>query len=558
MQLTKVNSKLYLFIATLIVVFSTQAAELKVIGVDSAPIAGNPPATVRILAIEAAKKKALQEALKKVMGPDAPNRPDVIVQMESLLSQAPEGVITSSQTVGDRYKVTLELTLDDKTFKQQLMDLKLFDPSATRNFSVLAVFDEYLTTPLDLNMPLKQVVEFSSKVGATYKGRAAAASSASADSSYARDTRLDARQASSVDARSDQRVDASRNDKLSASGSANLRAGDASYGANSNVDASRKENLSASDKRSVDARQASSLKASDQEAAHSSSKAAAASYNNVDAEKHNDQYFKSVVEYQPHNAAPEQVQKTYPKFAGQLGDYDVKVLDNDMFRSKYFKSKPLTLDQITNSSELAKYVEAARKDAKADFFMVGAAVVVKGTINDNTGRQECSGFLSVKAYSTATSEIIAADTYAENGAGKNIDECRSDVSEKMASIGGPIIAEKIQTYWKRRSDFGQQYVIKLTGAQLGTMIKANFTKAVRTAEGVKSMQQRDSTDIAVEVTATYTGSGVDTLLESLMTTLGAFPAFANVQDRVEGTNITLCMSNCAPVKIGNDKKKKAP
>jgi hypothetical protein len=90
------------------------------------------------------------------------------------------------------------------------------------------------------------------------------------------------------------------------------------------------------------------------------------------------------------------------------------------------------------------------------------------------------------------------------------------------------------------------------------MIKANFTKPVRTAEGVKSMQQRDSTDIAVEVTATYTGSGVDTLLESLMTTLGAFPAFANVQDRVEGTNITLCMSNCAPVKIGNDKKKKAP
>src|SRR5471032_527394 len=527
MQLGKNKIKLALLVAAMFSSVAASAADFKVIGEDSVPVAGNPAATVRVLAINAAKKKAMIEALKKIIGIDAPNRPDVIAQMESLLSQAPEGVVASSQTVGDRYVVRLELTLDDKAFKQQLMDLKLYDPSATRNFSVLAVFDEYLTTPLDLSMPLKQVVEFISQVGASYKGRAAAASSSSSDSAYAHDARLDARQASSVDARSDQKMDASRSAKVSSS-----------------------------DKQSVDARQASSLQASDQEAAHSSSKAAAASYNKVDAEQHNDQSFKSVVEYQPHNAAPEQVQKAYPKFAGQLGDYDVKVLDNDLFRSKYFKAKPLTLEQIVNSPDLAKYVEAARKDDKADFFMVGAAVVVKGVVNANTGRQECSGFMSVKAYSTSTSEVIAADTFAENGAGGNIDECRSDVSEKMASIGGPIIAGKIQTYWKRRSDFGQQYVIKLTGGQLSTMLKANFTKAVRGADGVKSMQQRDSSDTAVEVTATYTGAGVDTLLESLMDKLGAFPAFANVQDSVEGTNITLCVSNCAPVKAAVDKKKK--
>jgi len=556
MQLGKNKIKLALLVAAMFSSVAASAADFKVIGEDSVPVAGNPAATVRVLAINAAKKKAMIEALKKIIGIDAPNRPDVIAQMESLLSQAPEGVVASSQTVGDRYVVRLELTLDDKAFKQQLMDLKLYDPSATRNFSVLAVFDEYLTTPLDLSMPLKQVVEFSSKVGASYKGRAAAASSSSSDSAYAHDARLDARQASSVDARSDQKMDASRSDKLSASGSTSLQAGDASYGHNANLDASSKAKVSSSDKQSVDARQASSLQASDQEAAHSSSKAAAASYNKVDAEQHNDQSFKSVVEYQPHNAAPEQVQKAYPKFAGQLGDYDVKVLDNDLFRSKYFKAKPLTLEQIVNSPDLAKYVEAARKDDKADFFMVGAAVVVKGLVNTNTGRQECSGFMSVKAYSTSTSEVIAADTFAENGAGSNIDECRSDVSEKMASIGGPIIAGKIQTYWKRRSDFGQQYVIKLTGGQLSTMLKANFTKAVRGADGVKSMQQRDSSDTAVEVTATYTGAGVDTLLESLMDKLGGFPAFANVQDSIEGTNITLCMSNCAPVKAAVDKKKK--
>ncbi len=108
------------------------------------------------------------------------------------------------------------------------------------------------------------------------------------------------------------------------------------------------------DAASASSRQAAGA-ASRQVAAASSNVAAASSQSayshNVSAEDHNNTYFRKLVEYQPQNTGPDKKNYTYNELEGQPGDLDIKVIDNALFKSKYFGNCAITLDQLENGAE---------------------------------------------------------------------------------------------------------------------------------------------------------------------------------------------------------------
>ena len=259
--------------------------------------------------------------------------------------------------------------------------------------------------------------------------------------------------------------------------------------------------------------------------------------------------------YQPQNTSPEKTSQTYNALMGKLQDYDLRVLDNDMFKSKHFKSKPITIEQMQNSEELSKYVTFAKNEAKADFFMVGTSIIIDQGKNAATTDQECTGVVTVKTYSTVDAESIASETISESASGRNINDCAGNIAGKLALIGGPTIGAKIQEYWKRRNAYGREFVLTLTGNTLSLMVKTAFSKALKSVPGVENNVQRAATDKELQIVVTY--KGTDPLDQAIGEALSSNPIFASLDSRTDGNQIMLCMAGCAqPVADKPTKPKK--
>jgi hypothetical protein len=433
---------------------------------------------------------------------------------------------SSSQTVNGAFEVTLSLVLDDKSFRELLSDEGIaINTAAARSYSILAVMDEYRTTPKDLRAPVEELVEFNSQKGASFSDRSTESASASAASARA------ARSSSAIDARDsssgaasgqyDGGVSASRSDQYGAGGFDAHAAGQF---------AARQANSSSL--------QGSASSAS---AAASSSASAYNSKTNVQAEQHDDVAYRKLVKYQPQATAPDAMNRTYGALVGQLAAYDLRILDNDVFRSRYFKDKPLTLDRIVNGAELARYVQAAKTDAKADFFLAGTSVIVDSGVSPVTGQYVCSGVVTIKAYSTVDGETIASETVPETSSGLNTDDCAAAVARKMALVIGPHIGAQVQTYWKRRVMYGSQVVLTLRGT-LPLGLRARFASALAALPGVDSSVQRAASGSEMEFTVSYKGAmPID---QALAAALANDPAFSNLDSRNETGRVLMCLGTC--------------
>jgi hypothetical protein len=263
----------------------------------------------------------------------------------------------------------------------------------------------------------------------------------------------------------------------------------------------------------------------------------------VAAEVHDNVHYKKLIQYQPQNRGPEKTSLTYNALKGELQDGNIKVLDNDMFKSKYFQNKPITIEQMQQSAELAKYIGFARSDAKADFFMVGTSVIIDSGKNAATGEFLCTGVMTLKTFSTASGEDIAAETTSQTASGLNPNDCAAQVSKKMAALGGPIVNARIQEYWKRRSTYGREYVLTLQGASLPDSATRGLSKALKAIEGVEKTTLRSQNDTEYQLIVVYKGESFKDELDDKLDTL---PAFAARHSRVESDQITICMAACAP------------
>lgn len=497
------------------------AVEITSSGEGKAPIGQNISAT-REESLKNAKRAAVAEAVKKMNGPETLIDPKVQAAIDQIAIQIGNDKIadqSNSKDGANNFVTRVTLRLDETEFRKLLQDNGVASTVA-RNFPVLIVMDEFFTTPTDQSKPLRELVEYSHDKSATSSAslvaseKSASVDAASSRSAYAGSADVSARQSSSA--------------AFGATGR-----GGAVYGAGSSSSAVagsvREKSQNASDSYSQSASSASiDQKSSD--------------------EKKDVVNFKKLVEYQPQNKGPEKNNYTYAALVREANKYDLNLLDNDLFRSKYFTGKPLTMEEMQNSSELSRYVAAAREN-KADYFMVGNSIIINNNKSASTGSFICDGLVTLKAYSTEDGAILATDARSESATGASPDQCRVNVANKLAGFVGSTLGSTVQNYWKMREMYGREYNIRLVSLQghLSDDVKDSFAEAVESIGGLKSkLNERKSTRTEYEVSITYKGD--KSVARSISSALSKVSAFSKVQRKVDGTSIKYCLEGPCPDK----------
>ncbi|MDR5736224.1 hypothetical protein QCE47_28370 [Caballeronia sp. LZ025] len=528
-------------VTALVIAPAAHALDIEARGVGSAAITGDVN-SVRTLAFRQAKRNAVLAALDKVVGAGTSRNGDVQAKLDDLVVQIGDDAfydVTPSSADG-QYQVKVTLRMDDKALRSEISDLGLaLNTTATRSQPILVMMDEFFTTPTNLHAPLEELTEFRHEEGSHYNEKEAASSSkraayaASSDAAYAAKEQV----AFAVNDKSANRVNAAYNAKVAG-------AAQDSYGNAAAVSASGSGRLDASSQSSHQAAGA----ASRQVAAAASSRVAAASSSNsayahnVSAEDHDNTYYRKLVKYQPQNTGPDGKNYTYNELKGQLADLDIKVLDNAIFKSRYFGDRAITLNQLENGAELTKYVGYVRKDATADYLMIGSSVIYDLGVDKSSGQQSCTGVASTKTFSTKTGEDIGSATQSEAAIGASPDDCRARLAVKLAGSLGNQIGKRIQEFVKKRTMYGAEYTIRLTGDNLPLLTRTAFGQALKSVPGLEKGTQRQAGAGQVEMIATYRGS--DPLDQAIAMALGSNPQFASLDSSVDGNVITLCMNGC--------------
>lgn len=216
------------------------------------------------------------------------------------------------------------------------------------------------------------------------------------------------------------------------------------------------------------------------------------------------EFYQRIVEYATAAPVAENLNYTQPALINAFTTYDIRSLDNDIFKSKFFKGKTITADKLSNSEELSKYVDFARTQAKADFFAIGVSYITDDGKNANTGRNMASGNVFVKIYSTQDGEVIASGSLSEIAAGNSADGARVNVANKIGNELGEVLSKKIQDYWKKRNMYGQEYTIEVIGKFL-PMERIVLNKVINQTEGVEQSKLRVADDAHCEYTVNYNG-----------------------------------------------------
>ena len=238
---------------------------------------------------------------------------------------------------------------------------------------------------------------------------------------------------------------------------------------------------------------------------YSKNKASANYGNFYDYSQKESVFFQNIKEYTEAKPVAQNMNFTQPALQDAFVTYDIRSIDNDIFKSKYFKGKNINSDTLSNSSELAKYVEYARKDAKADFFAIGVSYITDNGINKNTGKNVADGNVFVKVYSTADGEVIASGSFTETASGNSADQARTAVARKVGTELGQVLSKKIQDYWKKREMYGQEYIVQIKGSFL-PVERATINRTIQNTNGVKNASLRTSDSSLLEFTINYQGN----------------------------------------------------
>ena len=412
--------------------------DLEVVGRSKTPITEDVQ-TVAGTGKSLALRDAVVNAINKILGANSTEKPEVQAKIETIVGQVESFKLNENESperIGNDYVLTVKLTLDEKKLRKLLSDEGLASNIAsTRSAAILMLMDEFFTKPSDINAPLEELVEYENNKGTK---KADASGSASSDIGT-----------SSIDAASAQTA----KQQGSVTVEANSAQGSNAYSSGERVTANESHNIrSASFKQSVQ-------------------------------EKHDNTYYKKLVRYQPRNAGPEKQNYTLRGISGIFQDYDIKIINNDIFKSKYFGNRPITLDKLQNGKELSKYAIFARKEANSDFFSVGSSVIIDTGKSSATGNSTCNGLTSVAIYSTSDGEEIASESVSESASGDSSDQCRGNIASKLAESLGKTVANRIQEYWKRREMYGREYVVTYSG-KLNLGGRTAFMNAVKKTQGV--------------------------------------------------------------------------
>ncbi|HOS04866.1 MAG TPA: hypothetical protein PK966_02230 [Syntrophorhabdaceae bacterium] len=449
--------------------------------------------SVQYKAKKEAINKAITMAINKILGADAINNPKVQQKFDEIISQTSVYTIRQTDTPnrdGDLYIVNTKMTLDETKFRKLISDMGIaLGTSVVRQSAIITIVDEFFTTPSDLNnpSPLREVTVYKRDRDSKYKEGEALSAKASDDRSLSKKNQ----ESASLSAK--EKGSASYSEKSSGristvDGSASGRASaDAKYSQSASVDAKH------SQKSSLDA---------------ASSKRSSLNYGHfVDASSSDHEFFTNIKEYQPKDpkGTASKNNATLAALQSSFQTYDIKILENSIFRSKFFGNQVITIDKLENSADLANYAKYAKTDAKADFFAIGTSVIVDRGINQNTNTNFCDGMVTVRVYATTDSESIASGALTESASGSSPDQCRVTVAKKIGEGLGRVISNKIQDYWKARQMYGAEFIVVLVG-DFRPMERIQFTETLKKVDGVKGVKLRSSEPGKCEFVITYGGS----------------------------------------------------
>jgi len=510
--------------------FSSLAAvaeTLTVSGIGKSPITADAALT-RTESLQSAKRDAIVQLVNKINGPRSAEDPAVQSKLDLVAKQIGDEFVLDQSTNRDAANnlvTTVKIQMDDLQVRTLISDLGIGQTTA-RNYPILILMDEFFTTPTDSTKPLREVVEYSSDKSAAYneKMHDDAASSTNSESNQKSAERVSAAAAYRADAQ----VQGRRNTEINGNyGSANEQ-----VGINANASAAGKARYDA---------------ASRSESNNKDSASDSRSYgHDVSAEQKDIQTFKKLVEYQPRNVGPDKQNYTLQALLRQTARYDLAVRDSDVFRSKYFTGKPLTMEEMTNSSELARFTAAAR-DEQADYLMVGNSIILDNGKNAASGQFVCDGLLSLKTFSTEDGSAIAAEARSESASGNTPDQCRVNVSNKMGNYAVGVVGHAISEYWKKRETYGREYSVVLRSlmGNLNENAKDAFSEAIESMQGLNSkVIERRSTRNELEVSLTYKGE--KSLSRAIGAALKTQTAFAQSGRKVDGTKVVICLEGQCP------------
>ncbi|HQP25640.1 MAG TPA: hypothetical protein PLP16_10765 [Smithellaceae bacterium] len=495
------TSVLCLFLLTPITVF---AAMLEFRGEGKAPINPDNNAATVMAAKNNAKRNAVNVAIRKLIGPSATNDPKVKEAIENIIPQIDDSKIISkpSKDAENNYVLNITIKIDDLEFRQ-LLQTEGIAPTGDRTSKVLALMDEYHTTPTDMQKPLKEVIEYSHDKTATSEASLSAASGASSE------TKASSREASASSA------------NYAAKGQYGAHA--SGYGYSAGGYASGQVAASGAQ------RSQSSADYSDK-----SSESASLDTKSFEQQK-NVVNFKKLVEYQPRNVGPAKSNATYNELLNMAGQYDLNFMNSTVFRSKYFPNKAVTLDDLANGPELDKYVQLARKEG-AEYFMMGNAIM------RDLGHNQCDGDVTISAYSVDDNTSLTATTHNESARGTSPDDCRVTLAKKLAYFVGKTIGHSIKNYSRQREVSGKEYRIRLISSTngLGGRMASSFSKNLSNLKGLNSkLNVRTTTESTYEVDLTYKGEVP--FSDAVTQVLDAMPAMNQADFEVIGTTVTICL-----------------
>ncbi len=443
----------------------------------------------RAVVVEAqdnALKAGINILIDRTLGANTSKKPDVQEKFDELVSQSSVYILDQSFTgeiEDNNYVARAYLTVDETEFRTLLSDMGVaINTQAVRAHSIMLVLDEFFARPSDLNNAVltKEVTtykyDYDEKLKDTEKASASNYSNAKGSGSSSNTYNVNAK--------------SKGNYNTNASGGYSNAYGGGGYSGSASGSHNNSYKASGSNKNKYN---------------YSASAGSKASYGHfVDYSKKENEFFQNIKEYYVTSPKAENLNFTQPALQDAFVTYDIRALDNDVFKSKYFKGQPISSDKLANSAELAKYVEAARKDAKADFFAIGVSYITDNGKNENTGRNTCDGNVFVKVYSTVNGEVIASGTFTETASGNSADQARSAVAKKIGNELGEVLSKKIQDYWKRRMMYGSEYIVQIKGNFL-PVERITINKAMQNVDGIKNVSLRTSDSTQAEFTVNYSG-----------------------------------------------------
>lgn len=480
-----------------------QAEIIKSIGEGKAAVIKKDQNLTRNQALNSAKLDAVNSMMTKINGPQSTHSAQQF--LDQITKQIDPSYFTSlgSQVDENKDLVTkVSLEMDDQEFRTILNDYGLAKKNS-RLSPIMIVMDEYFGVPRDNTKPVKEFTSYYNDQSYSHNENA----------KYSNDESLKA----SSKAASSSKTRASSG---YVGAYANGRGGAAIYAGKSNY-ANQNSRSSASNL---------NYKGSER-----------ASYS--ENEQQNDiQSFVKYVEYQTPSTTPEKVNHTLNSIAQNAAKYDLRMMDSDLFRSKYLKGRSMSIQELLSDSELARFASAARQE-KADWFMAGSTNIFdRGHSQTATGEYACDGAISFKVYSVDDATLMTGETRTESALGNTAEACRANVAAKLGQLAMGAVGPQILNYSKNRSMYGKEItlLVKSPSNHVATSLGDDLFVAVEGITGAEDVNLRTQDGHVVELTLNYKSNRPLTV-ELAKALRGTNPALATASRKQEGNTVMLCI-----------------